>query len=364
MSLKLLFLVAGLESFVAFGPRVDEVAYSNSRQEARVDLQDFTYVCEDAGAGGYEAFPDICRLHDGRLMCVFYAGYGHVSLPNDVHTLGGRISFCVSSDEGKTWSAAETLFDGPDDDRDPSIVQLKNGRLICNFFSLRKAPASDRPFDGLGSWIVNSDDGGTTWSAPLQISKNYYCSSPIRVLSTGRLILGLYAEDGKNSHGAVTISDDDGQTWAKEVDVDNGGIQLDAETDIIERKDGTLFAVQRPHMSYSTSADKGSSWTISKPIGFEGHCPFFLRAPGDIILLAYRLPNTSLRYSLDECKTWSENVVIDEVIGAYPSLVNLNDGTVRVVYYEEGAGSSIRTKRFRATNAGIEWLRSEPAADR
>lgn len=28
----------------------------------------FVYVCQDAGAGGYEAFPDVCRLQDGRLM--------------------------------------------------------------------------------------------------------------------------------------------------------------------------------------------------------------------------------------------------------------------------------------------------------
>lgn len=32
------------------------------------------YICTDAGAGGYEAFPDICRLKDGPLMCVCYAG--------------------------------------------------------------------------------------------------------------------------------------------------------------------------------------------------------------------------------------------------------------------------------------------------
>lgn len=37
-------------------------------------------------------------------------------------------------------------------------------------------------------------------------------------------------------------------------------------------------------------------------------------------------------------------------------MVNLTDGTVLVVYYEEGAGSSIRAKRFRATELGIEWL--------
>jgi len=35
---------------------------------------DFVYICRDAGAGGYEAFPDVCRLKDGGLMAVFYAG--------------------------------------------------------------------------------------------------------------------------------------------------------------------------------------------------------------------------------------------------------------------------------------------------
>ena len=75
-----------------------------------------------------------------------------------------------------------------------------------------------------------------------------------------------------------------------------------------------------------------------------------------MILLAHRVPSTSLHYSLDECKTWSENVLVDTVGGAYPSMVNLKDGSVLIVYYEEGAGSSIRAKRFRATKTGIECL--------
>ena len=48
----------------------------------------------------------------------------------------------------------------------------------------------------------------------------------------------------------------------------------------------------------------------------------------DIILLAHRVPNTSLHYSLDECRTWSDNVPVDDVGGAYPSMVNLKDGSV------------------------------------
>lgn len=325
--------------------------------------RDFVHVCTDAGAGGYEAFPDVCRLQDGRLMCVFYAGYDHVALPNDQLPLGGRVSYCVSSDEGRTWSSAETLYDGPDDDRDPSIVQLKSGRLICNFFSLRQADDRNPPWLGLGAWAVISDDGGKTWAAPRAIAKDYYCSAPIRQLPDGRLILGLYNEKDGKSWGAVVFSEDDGETWGAVIDIDNGGMRLDAETDVIALKDGSIYAAQRGRdetMAWSVSKDGGKTWTVSQPIGFPGHCPHLHRAPGDIILLAHRLPQTHLHYSLDECKTWSESVLVDSVIGAYPSMVTLKDDTILIVYYEEGEGSSIRARRFRATPKGIEWLPISP----
>ncbi|MHB8898787.1 MAG: sialidase family protein [Thermoguttaceae bacterium] len=343
--------------------RVKDIRVEGDATEAAGDFTvpppPFVHVCEDAGAGAYEAFPDVCRLSDGRLMCVFYAGYGHVALPNEQLPKGGRISCCFSSDEGRTWSPAETLYDGPDDDRDPSIVQLKNGRRICNFFSLRKKPEGGG-YDGLGSWIIVSDDQGKTWSEPRQVSKTHYSSAPIRELSDGRLILGLYTENAEGSQGSVTFSDDGGNTWQPEVLIDNGGVRLDAETDIVELKDGTLYAAQRPQMAFATSKDRGATWTVSKPMGFAGHCPYFLRTRDDVILLAFRVPNTSLRFSRDECTTWSDNVPVDEVGGAYPSMVNLKDGSILIVYYEEGAGSSIRAKRFRVTADGVEWI--SPAA--
>ncbi len=79
-----------------------------------------------------------------------------------------------------------------------------------------------------------------------------------------------------------------------------------------------------------------------------------------MIVMAHRLPSTSLHYSLDEGQTWSENVVVDKVGGAYPSMVTLKDESILIVYYEEGDRSSIRARRFRATPAGIEWLPLDP----
>ncbi|MFH1920460.1 MAG: sialidase family protein [Planctomycetota bacterium] len=338
---------------------VKEIVVSGEAKPARGELRipppRFVHVCRDAGAGGYEAFPDVCRLSDGRLMSVFYAGYGHVAMPNEQLPKGGRISYSLSSDEGRTWSEAEVLYDGPDDDRDPSIAELKDGRLVCNFFSLRKSDVPGKPWTGLGSWMVVSEDLGKTWSPPRQIFDSCYCSAPIRELSDGRLILGVYRETSEGAAGAVGISDDGGETW-RLAEIDNAGHRLDAETDVIELADGTLYAAQRPAMCFSISKDRGETWSVSEMMGFPGHCPYFLRTVDGIILLAHRVPSTSLHYSLDECKTWSENVLVDTVGGAYPSMVNLKDGTVLIVYYEEGAGSSIRAKRLRATKSGIEWL--------
>jgi len=331
-----------------------------AQSEFVVPPPQFVYVCEDAGAGGYEAFPDVCRLSDDRLMAVFYAGYGHVAMPNEQLPKGGRICCCSSADEGRTWSPPRILYDGPHDDRDPSIVQLKNGRLICNFFSLRKSDVPGKRWIGLGTWIVTSDDLAKTWSRPRQLFDSYYCSTPIRELSDGRLILGLYRETAGSAAGAVAVSDDGGQTWSEVIDIDNGGHRLDAETDVIELRDGTLYAAQRPKMCYSISKDRGQTWSVSKPMGFAGHCPYFHRTADGIILLAHRVPATSLHYSLDECKTWSSNVLVDTVGGAYPSMVGLKDGSVLIVYYEEGSSSSIRAKRFRATRSGIEWLPPDP----
>ncbi len=337
----------------------------------------FVYVCRDAGAGGYQAFPDVCRLQDGRLMCAFYASYHHIGLPRPENPKGGRISYCLSNDEGRTWSEAVTLFDSPDDDRDPSLVQLKNGRLICNFFSLhrnadRELPCPDplrERYTATGTWILVSDDCGQSWSEPRKIY-DWYASSPIRELSSGRLLMPLYAESDGNpptAFGAVGASDDGGATWNPPVEIRNGGRHLDAETDVIELPNGRLWAAQRAAdgpACYAISYDQGNRWSVSKSLDFVAHCPYLLRPASrpDRILFAYRGVDetgavvTALRYSTDGCKTWSEPIEVDRFGGAYPSMVDLNDGSILIVYYEEGAKSSIRAKRFRVTDGGVEWL--------
>ena len=236
--------------------------------------------------------------------------------------------FCTK-DGGKTWGESQPL---PSQIGVGGMIRLESGELAAYG---RKTSQGAGLFE---YFFSSSADEGKTWSEPQQIATNYYCSSPVRQLSDGRLILGLYAEQDGRGWGAVTISDDDGANWGNVIDIDNNGMPLDAETDIIELKNGDLFAAERGRgetMAWSASKDRGLTWSVSEPFGFPGHCPYLLRAAGDIILMAHRLPATSLHYSLDECATWSENVPVDSVGGAYPSMVNLDDGSVLIVYYEE-----------------------------
>ncbi|MDO5554580.1 MAG: sialidase family protein [Planctomycetia bacterium] len=312
----------------------------------RIDVpEEFVYVCQDGGAGGYEAFPDVCRLADGRLLAVFYAGYAHISFPNEKLPNGGRVSGCWSSDEGKTWSEPVTMIDTPIDDRDPSLTQLADGRLLLNFFTYEEI---DNVIT-IKTYIAESTDGGQSWSEPRKLFENYPCTSPIRVLSDGTLVFPLYDDiNGQETRGAVSLSNDGGKTWSDPINIPNGGIILDAETDVIELKNGDLWAIQRRAMAWSVSHDKGKTWSASEKLGFPGHCPYLLRVKDDIILLATRCheaATTNIYASRDECKTWSEAFVVDKCMGAYPSMVTLNDGSVLIAYYEEGYRSSIRAKR-------------------
>ena len=253
---------------------------------------DYVRIPQDPTGGGYQAFPDITRLQDGRLMCVFYNGYQHVSLPNAQWPNGGRIDYSISTNEGYTWSTPQVLYDGPYDDRDPSITQLPSGQLVLNFFSMTAASTD------LGERMITSNDAGKTWSAVQNLYPNptYDASSPIRQLSDGRLIMGLYYETGSNAsngtaYGAVGISDNGGQTWSQPVIIPNGGNYIDAETDVIQLKNGSLYAAERTDfnsMYFSISVDNGNSWSVSQPLGWNGHCPYLHRAPDGIILLGYR----------------------------------------------------------------------------
>jgi peptidoglycan/xylan/chitin deacetylase (PgdA/CDA1 family) len=337
--------------------------------EARRDApapRGYDLVASGPSAGGYAAFPDICRTRTGELICVFYSGYGHVSKPTKDWPRGGRVLAVRSRDNGKTWSDPVALADTIHDDRDPHIAPLRDGTLICNWFV---AAHPEHPLPGnrpIAVFLARSADHGKTWSEPVELKIDstdwFACSAPVRELPDGSLILGLYTENAKANRvfGATIRSDDGGKSWKDLALIGEGsGLYLDAETDVIRLRDGALLAALRSSKTdlyLARSTDGGKSWSKVRSAGFKGHCPHFLRHSSGTILLAHRLPATALHWSFDEGSTWQGPLQIDRVSGAYPSCVELPDGTVYCVYYEEGEGSSIRGARLKVTRSGVRLL--------
>ena len=318
----------------------------------------YKVISRGEAAGSYQAFTDISRLTNGDLLCVFYAGYGHVSLPRADFPKGGRICSVRSKDEGRTWSAPRIAFDGPFDDRDPHLAQMRDGSVVCSFFTYRPQADGQTLCD---TCLVSSNDGGETWETePRVVAPGWPSSAPVRELPDGTRILGVYREESPTAFGGLIRSTDSGNSWSAPIPIGKGsGVRLDAETDFAQLKDGILYAAlrgDRVNMHFATSADGGLTWSPVKDIGFPGHCPHFTRLSSGEILLTHRLPLTALHVSRDEGKTWQGPFQIDNTGGAYASTVELKDGTVLVVYYEEGANSAVRARRFKVNADGIEFL--------
>ncbi len=319
----------------------------------------FERICTDAGAGGYQAFPDVCRCANGDLLCVFYAGYAHVSGPTEGLPRGARIAAIRSTDEGLTWGPASVVADTPWDDRDPHICCLSSGRLVCNFFTYYPAggpprEAAAEPYKEI--WLATSADDGHTWSEPELIpsvaNDHFGVGGPIREMPGGLLAMPIYEEHPQpilRTRSAVIFSEDGGRTWSEPTFIDAAADDND-EPDVVALPDRWLCVMRTNRgesMFWSESVDVGRGWTPSREIGFSGQAPYLLYTSQKVLLLAHRGPGTSLHYSLDDGRTWGDNVQIDTASGAYPSMLELSDGRVLIVYYEEGEGSAIRAQFMR-----------------
>lgn len=316
----------------------------------------YKIISRGAVTGEYQGFPDACRLHNGDIAVVFYAGYDHISYPNAEYPTGGKICLTRSSNEGRNWSEPVIIYDDEYDNRDPHIAQLSNGTLICSFFSLNRSDEYPQGYECTGPQIIRSLNGGNTWEAKGELiptdTPNWVCSAPVREFPNGICILPIYHQGSDGAWGGIVRSHDHGATWSREISIGKeSALFLPAETDVILLEDGSLYAAMRgdqgKHMHFATSSDWGLTWSEVKDIGFIGHAPHFNRLSTGEILLAYRGSNTNLRVSRDEGKTWLGPYVIDIPWGAYPATVELKDGSVLAIYYTDGAGSRVRALRFR-----------------
>ena len=325
----------------------------------------FRRITDRGPWGDYEAFPDVCRAPNGDLFVVFYAGRGHVTQPSDTAPQGGAVYGLRSTDEGHTWSESFPVVDTPEDDRDPHVCQLGNGDLLVTFFTLRYRKKGELTVEEGHVYVVRSSDGGHTWDQePTRVGPTPYEdvegfpsvfeSGPPMQLKGGHLIVPVYGTvtvKPRHYETAMMHSTDFGRTWTDAARVDpeqSAGFSYGfCEASLTRLADGRLITVMRPGMHQSYSSDEGHTWTKAARLPHPGDAPTVIRTTEDLLIVGHRTPGTAVTLSADGGRTWGAPCRIDSVGGAYPGLVELEDGSILCIYYEEGAGSSVRAAVFR-----------------
>jgi sialidase-1 len=308
----------------------------------------------------FHGWPTIARrASSGELLLVCSGGRERHVCPY------GRVELMRSRDEGRSWTAPEVLLDTAIDDRDAGICETAKGTLLVTTFTslayereLEKHPewrALHDRVDAAGRkalldcWMLRSTDGGLTWSSPYRVPVNSP-HGPV-LLRNGRL---LYAGKKLWSDERIGVceSKDDGVTWKwlAEIPARPGDdFKQYHELHAVEAADGRLIVQIRNHNKQNDretlqteSRDGGKSWSVPRALGVWGLPSHLLRTRDGRLVMTYsyrRDPRGNLaRISKDHGQTWSEPITLSSDgkhdLG-YPSTVELKDGSLLTVWYEQ-----------------------------
>jgi predicted neuraminidase len=156
---------------------------------------------------------------------------GSILSPSSTENGGAKIHFESSIDQGKTWTAGDSLNDG----KTVRLIQptlLDHGSGVVQFL----CRAHDNIFEG---W---STDNGKTWSKPAAIElPNPYSGIDAVQLKDGRSLLVYNHSATKRSPLNIAISPD-GKAWKPVIELENEDAQFSYPA-VIQTSDGLVHIV-------------------------------------------------------------------------------------------------------------------------
>ncbi len=211
-------------------------------------------------------------LKNGDILFAYSRYFGNSSSDHAAARIAGRFS----SDEGKTWSAQDTVLvenEGKMNVMSVSLLRLNDGEIAL-FYLLKNA------VDDCSPRLRKSSDEGKTWSEPIDCivdDVSYFVMNNDRVLQLpdGTLLFAVARhglDEKKNiKQGAdifCYISKDTGRTWARQEQVPNPENFVLQEPGLVNLADGRLLMYLRTNAGrqlYSFSSDGGKTWSAVEP---------------------------------------------------------------------------------------------------
>lgn len=359
------------------------------------------------GYGGFVGWDTPIRLKNGTWLVGFNAGYWHASPPTPLHyspkTLeeyrklgmpadivaptGGRAMITRSFDEGKTWSKPETLIDTPLDDRHPAFVELRDGTILCCFFTYPGEPRDNDlvkdPSMAARVWFIRSFDGGKTWEKKPRMLQTPFLydetDGPLVRLKDGSVLVAINGRQktGPPDVAGIFRSTNKGKSW-KLLSTLKASHDL-VEVNVAELQDGRLVFIARPEGDIAWSSDHGKTWTKPVTFGMRMFAPsLYVLRDGTLVCLhgSYAPGHGGLRviFSTDGGETWiapakDHGFLVDNVYG-YGKATELSDGSLFITYLATGGHRTQDAKanaihcirlRVREDHSGIDLL---PAPNR
>lgn len=248
---------------------------------------------------------------------------------------GFRIGMAVSSDDGITWSVADSVsfmrasMNGLQ--RRPTIVMNGDGSLVCSYEDVKVGDAMPR------AYVTRATSLGSAWSDPVAVVRGFQAPTQdfISMASDGkgRLAIAFIAvgESGTGRHVYVVTSADNGLSWLDPVRANNPSWS------------GNACECCMTSVAYSPSGVLGVAFRANRKNIRDVHVAFSLDN-GSSFQTPVLIQDGS--WTIAGCPSTGPNLTFDNQNVAHMSWRDYRDTVQRpVVYYAKLAVGDLTTPR-------------------
>lgn len=289
----------------------------------------------------------------------------------------------ISVDDGATWTARNTLYDGegpgvPDGGESPKnrspLIRTRVGTLIMVYTDMAERvwewddeTKGATPETHSEIWAIRSTDDGWTWDHRQQINEGIVCVTGIIQRASGEVVVPCqpYIRDPWRWITQAAVTDDEGASWRLGNIIDLGGHGNHdgaIEAAIVELQDERVLMLLRTNLDefWAAYSADGRYFRVLRPSGIDASSApgFLLRLDSGRIALVWNRyqredgtppemrggegnwserpasihrQELSIAFSEDECETWTEPVVIARSLEgrvSYPNVWERRPGEV------------------------------------